>query len=204
MVSCAELPVTVKLRAPCCVKEFYFTVSRLLFLSRLIDRFNGFFAKIASGMVLLACVVSAANAMIRYGFAGGSNAWLEVQWYLFAGMVMLGSAYTLSRNGHVRVDVLYGNWKPRTCAWMDLFGFIVFLLPVMTWLLIYSWPMFAGAWASGEVSANAGGLPLWPAKLMLPLGFGLLLLQGIAEIIKRIAYLRGELDMDLHYEKPLQ
>jgi TRAP-type mannitol/chloroaromatic compound transport system permease small subunit len=179
-------------------------LSRLLILSRAIDSLNGLCAKIASVMVLLACLVSAGNALIRYGFSGGSNAWLEVQWHLFAGMVMLGSAYALSRNGHVRVDVLYGGWKSRTQAWVDIFGFCAFLLPVTLWLLIYTWPMFTTAWLSGEVSANAGGLPLWPAKLMLPLGFGLLALQGVAEIIKRVAYLRGELKMDLHYEKPLQ
>lgn len=155
-------------------------------------------------MVLLACLISAGNAALRYGFAGGSNAWLEVQWHLFAGMVMLGSAWTLSRNGHVRVDVFYGGWKPRTQAWVDLLGFACFLLPVCLWLLAYTWPMFATAFGSGEVSANAGGLPLWPAKLMLPLGFACLVLQGISEIIKRIAWLRGEIELDLHYEKPLQ
>ena len=155
-------------------------------------------------MVLLACLISAFNACIRYGFSGGSNAWLEVQWHLFAGMVMLGSAWVLARNGHVRVDVLYGRWTPRTQAWMDLIGFTVFLLPVTGWLFIHTLPMFLTAWSTGEVSANAGGLPLWPAKLMLPLGFGCLILQGVAEIIKRIAWLRGALDLGLSYEKPLQ
>jgi TRAP-type mannitol/chloroaromatic compound transport system permease small subunit len=179
-------------------------VPRLLVLSRAIDRFNEACAKIASLMVLLACLISATNALIRYGFSGGSNAWLEIQWHLFAGMVMLGSAWTLARNGHVRVDVFYGRWQARTQAWVDLLGFAVFLLPVCLWLLIHTWPLFATAWSSGEISANAGGLPLWPAKLMLPLGFACLLLQGVAEIIKRIAWLRGEIQMDLHYEKPLQ
>lgn len=180
------------------------TVIRLLALSRAIDRFNELCAKIASAMVLLACLISAANALLRYGFSGGSNAWLEVQWHLFAGMVMLGSAWALARNGHVRVDVLYGGWKPRTQAWVDIFGFCAFLLPVTVWLFIYTLPLFTTAWSTGEVSANAGGLPLWPAKLMLPVGFGCLALQGVAEIIKRAAWLRGELEMDLHYEKPLQ
>lgn len=176
----------------------------LLTLSRTIDRFNEACAKIASAMVLLACLISAVNACIRYGFSGGSNAWLEVQWHLFAGMVMLGSAWVLARNGHVRVDVLYGRWAPRTQAWVDLLGFAVFLLPVCVWLLAHTWPMFATAWSTGEISANAGGLPLWPAKLMLPLGFFCLTLQGIAEIIKRVAWLRGEHDLDLSYEKPQQ
>lgn len=177
---------------------------RLLILSRAIDRFNGALAKIASLMVLLACLISAGNAMIRYGFSGGSNAWLEVQWHLFAGMVMLGSAWTLARNGHVRVDILYGRLRPRAQAWVDILGFALFLLPVCVWLLIYTWPLFATAWASGEVSANAGGLPLWPAKLMLPLGFASLSLQGVAEIIKRVAWLRGEINLDLHYEQVQQ
>lgn len=176
----------------------------LLIFAHRIDSINRGGAIAASLMVLVACLISAANALIRYGFAGGSNAWLEVQWHLFAGMVMLGSAATLAKNGHVRVDVLYGSWAPRTRAWVDLAGFVVFLLPVTLWLLVHSWPLFATAWHSGEVSANAGGLPLWPAKLMLPLGFACLALQGVAEIIKRIAWLRGELDLDTHYERPLQ
>lgn len=155
-------------------------------------------------MVLIACLVSAGNAILRYGFGGGSNAWLELQWYLFAAVVMLGASHTLSHNAHVRVDVLYGRWSPRTCAWIDLLGFIVFLMPVALLLLAYSWPIFWTAWLNGEMSANAGGLPLWPAKVLLPLGFLLLTLQGLAEIVKRIAYLRGELAMDMHYEKPQQ
>lgn len=181
-------------------------MSRLLLLSRAIDRFNGGFAKIASAMVLLACLISAGNAIARYGFGGGSNAWLEVQWHLFAGMVMLGGAGTLAKNGHVRVDLLYGRLRPRAQAWVDILGFCLFLLPVCIWLLVYTWPLFATAWTSGEVSANAGGLPLWPAKLMLPLGFACLALQGVAEIIKRIAWLYGAApaELELHYEQPLQ
>lgn len=169
-----------------------------------IDRLSALFGRLATWMVLAACVVSAGNALLRYSIGGGSNAWLEAQWYLFAGMVMLGSAHALRLNAHVRVDVLYGRLSSRNQARIDLFGFIVFLLPVASFLLAYSWPLFASAWMSNEVSASAGGLPLWPAKLMLPLGFALLILQALAEIIKRIAYLRGELAMDLHYEKPLQ
>ncbi len=169
-----------------------------------IDRLSALFGRLATWMVLAACVISAGNAILRYTGGGGSNAWLEAQWYLFAGMVMLGAAHALRLNAHVRVDVLYGHLSSRNQARIDLLGFILFLLPVAIFLLIHSWPMFAGAWISNEVSASAGGLPLWPAKLMLPLGFALLILQALAEIIKRIAYLRGELEMDLHYDKPLQ
>ena len=178
--------------------------SPVAYIVNRIDALSALFGRMATGMVLLACLVSTGNALLRYNFGGGSNAWLEAQWYLFAGMVMLGAAETLRLNGHVRVDVLYGRFSSRTQAKIDLFGLLFFLLPAMSFLLVYSWPLFATAWLSNEVSANAGGLPLWPAKLMLPLGFALLILQGVAEVIKRVAYLRGLLAMDLHYEKPLQ
>jgi TRAP-type mannitol/chloroaromatic compound transport system permease small subunit len=179
-------------------------MNRLLALAGWIDRLSERFGRLAAWMVLAACMVSAGNAILRYTIGGGSNAWLEAQWHLFAGMVMLGGARVLRANAHVRVDVIYGRLSSRNQARIDLAGFVLFLLPVCGFLLAQTWPMFLGAWLSDEVSANAGGLPLWPAKMMLPLGFGLLILQGGAEIIKRIAYLRGELAMDLHYEKPLQ
>lgn len=179
-------------------------MKRLLLLAGWIDRLSDLCARVAAWMVLAACLVSAGNALLRYTIGGGSNAWLEAQWHLFAGMVMLGAAHVLRTNGHVRVDVLYSRLSSRNQARIDLTGFVLFLLPVCVYLLAQTWPMFVSAWSSHEVSANAGGLPLWPAKLMLPLGFALLILQGGAEIIKRIAYLRGELAMDVHYEKPLQ
>lgn len=173
-------------------------------LSRWIDALNERVGRIANWLVLLSCMISAGNACMRYGFSMSSNAWLEVQWYMFAGIVMLGASYTLNRNEHVRVDVLYGRQTPRRRAWIDLLGLIVFLMPatiLLTWL---SWPFFAEAWRIGEESNNAGGLVRWPAKLLLPLGFGLLTLQGVSEIVKRVGYLRGLHHMDTTYERPLQ
>jgi len=169
-----------------------------------IDRLNQWAGRIAVWLVLIACLVSAAVAFARYAFNIGSNAWLEVQWYLFAGMVMLGAAYTLKVNEHVRVDVLYGNLSPRNKAKLDLAGLIVFLMPAMLLLAWLSWPFFASSFAEAETSANPGGLIRWPVKLMLPLGFALVALQGVSEIIKRIAYLRGVYDMPLQYDRPLQ
>lgn len=176
----------------------------LLRLTRCIDALSRFCGGVAAAMVLLACLVSAGNALLRHFFNSGSNAWLEAQWHLLAGMVMLGAAWTLQRNAHVRVDVLYGRLAPRNQVLLDIAGFVLFLLPVCGFLFWHTWPLFATAWASGETSANAGGLPLWPAKLMLPLGFGLLFLQGLAEIVKRLAWLQGDHSFNLHYERPVQ
>jgi TRAP-type mannitol/chloroaromatic compound transport system permease small subunit len=176
----------------------------LLRLSRAIDILNEKIAAVAEWLVLSACLVSAGNAVMRYGFNLSSNAWLEIQWYLFAGIVMLGAAYTLRINGHVRVDVLYSQYSERVRLWVDLLGGILFLLPmgiVIGWL---SWPLFRDAYTIGEVSSNAGGLLRWPVKLLIPLGFLLLSLQGVSEIIKRAAALRGIAMLDVHYERPLQ
>lgn len=176
----------------------------LLSLARCIDALSRGFGRLAAGMVLLACVISAGNALARHFFNSGSNAWLEAQWHLLAGMVMLGAAHTLRQNAHVRVDVFYGRLTPNRQVWLDIGGLVIFLVPVCVFLCWQTWPQFAAAWTAGETSANAGGLPVWPAKLMLPLGFALLVLQGLAELIKRIAWLQGNHDIDLHYEKPLQ
>ena len=154
--------------------------------------------------MLLSCLVSAGNASIRYALDISSNAWLELQWYMFAGIVMLGASYTLKMNEHVRVDVVYANLKPRACAWVDLVGGIVFLLPTAVLIAWMSWGFFWEAFVSGEISSNAGGLIRWPVKLVIPVGAALLALQAVAEIIKRIAYLRGEYEMDTHYDRPLQ
>lgn len=163
----------------------------LLAFSRAIDALSAAFGRVAEVMVFLACAISAANATLRYGFSISSNAWLEVQWYLFAGTVMLGAAYTLRRNGHVRVDLVYGSVSDRTKLWIDVFGLVFFLLPAMVLLAWMTWPFFLDAWVRDEVSPNAGGLIRWPVKLALPVGFALLSLQGISELIKRIAALRG-------------
>ena len=176
----------------------------LLRVSGAIDGVNERFGRIADWCVLLACLISAGNALVRYGFSFSSNAWLEIQWYLFAAMFMLGAPYTLRRNGHVRVDVIYGNLSPRLKLWVDLVGGILFLMPPVLIIGWMSWPLFYDSWRSGEVSSNAGGLIRWPVKLLLPLGFGLLALQGLSEIIKRIAALRGYEGVVAAYEKPLQ
>jgi TRAP-type mannitol/chloroaromatic compound transport system permease small subunit len=176
----------------------------LLRISRLIDVLNERLGKIADWMVLLSCLVSAGNAMIRYGFSESSNAWLEIQWYMFGVMFLLGSSYTLNKNEHVRVDILYGNLPERGQIWIDLLGGIFFLLPatiIIGWL---SWPVFWNSYLINETSNNAGGLLRWPIKFFLPVGFALLTLQGISEVIKRIAALRGEIKLESKYEKPLQ
>jgi TRAP-type mannitol/chloroaromatic compound transport system permease small subunit len=141
---------------------------------------------------------------MRYGFNLSSNAWLEIQWYLFAGMVMLGGAYTLAVNEHVRVDVLYSHYSARTRVWVDLFGAIFFLLPMSVMIGWMSWPLFINSYDIGEISGNAGGLLRWPVKILIPLGFLLLTLQGVSEIIKRIANLTGHLQLDSRYERPMQ
>jgi TRAP-type mannitol/chloroaromatic compound transport system permease small subunit len=179
-------------------------VQPLLALSRIIDTINRHLSKIATWLVLLSCVISAGNAFSRYAIDVSSNAWLEIQWYMFAAMFMLGASYTLCRNEHVRVDVLYGQLSTRAQIWVDLVGGLLFLLPATLILAWMSWPVFYNSWAGAEMSSNAGGLIRWPVKLFLPLGFALVSLQGISEVIKRIAMLTGHMPADLHYERPLQ
>jgi TRAP-type mannitol/chloroaromatic compound transport system permease small subunit len=176
----------------------------LLKASNAIDRLNDRIGAIATWLVLIACVVSAGNAFMRWGFSLSSNAWLELQWYLFAGMVMLGGGYTLRMNEHVRVDTLYSRYPERVRVWIDLLGAVFFLLPMAIAIGWLSWPLFAGSYAIGETSGNAGGLIRWPVKLLIPVGFFLLTLQALSEIIKRVANLTGHLALDTHYERPLQ
>jgi len=176
----------------------------LLRLSSAIDWINEKFAIIANWLVLLACLISAGNAGVRYLISYSSNAWLEVQWYMFAGMVMLGAPYTLKRNEHVRVDLVYGSVSERTRHYIDLFGGILFLMPMAILLIFETWPWFYESWQINELSSNAGGLVRWPVKLLLPLGFGLLALQGVSEIIKTIASLKGMKHDEFKYERPLQ
>jgi TRAP-type mannitol/chloroaromatic compound transport system permease small subunit len=158
----------------------------------------------ASWTVLLAALISAGNAFIRYGFDLTSNGWIEIQWYLFAYTVMVGAPLVLKLNEHVRVDLIYGKLKGNKPVYVDLFGLLVFLLPVITLLAYLSAQYFWGIYVSGEMSQNAGGLIRWPAVLAMPVGFAMVWLQGVAEIIKRVAYLQGKYQMDTHYEKPLQ
>ncbi len=176
----------------------------LLGLSARIDTLNERLSYIADWMVLLSCIVSAANAVSRYTIDVSSNSWLEIQWYMFAAMFMLGASYTLKRNEHVRVDVIYGHLSTRAQIWVDIIGGFLFLLPATVILAWLSWPMFYQSWLHNEMSANAGGLIRWPVKIFLPLGFFLLTLQGVSEIIKRIAMLSGHMEANVHYERPLQ
>jgi TRAP-type mannitol/chloroaromatic compound transport system permease small subunit len=176
----------------------------LLLLSRGIDVLNERLGYLANFFVLLACLISAGNAMSRYAFDLSSNAWLEIQWYLFAGMVMLGASYTLKVNEHVRVDILYVHLSERGKEWLDLVGTIVFLVPSMLVIVYFSWSFFMQSWNIQEISGNAGGLLRWPVKFLVPLGFTLVALQGVSEIIKRIAALRGDVRFETRYERPLQ
>ncbi len=171
---------------------------------RTVDTLSDIFGFIAKWLVLLACLVSAGNASIRYLFNYSSNGWLEIQWYMFGGIVFLGAAQTLRMNEHVRVDLLYAAVSDRTRLWIDIVGFSLFLLPAMTYLIYLTTPFFLQSWRLQEVSSNAGGLILWPVKLVLPLGLSLLWLQGVAELAKRIAGLAGVVKIDTHYEAPLQ
>lgn len=163
-------------------------------LSRLIDRLNEKIAAAVSWALLAAVLICSGNALIRYGLNASSNAWLEIQWYLFAAIFMLASAHTLKRDEHVRIDVIAGRFSRRTQVWIDLFGFLLFLLPVCAVILYYGAPFALLSIASGEMSSNAGGLIVWPAKLLVPLGFLLIILQGLSEVIKRVAFLAGKID----------
>jgi len=176
----------------------------LLAFSRVVDALNQRFGLLAEWLVLLSCLISAGNAFSRYAFGISSNAWLEIQWYMFAAVVLLGASYTLQRNEHVRVDIVYANVSTRRQIGIDIFGFILFMLPATAIMTYLSWPIFHNSWALGEISANAGGLVRWPVKIFLPLGFALLTLQGVSELIKRIAMRNGHMPANLHYERPLQ
>jgi len=176
----------------------------LIGLSRAIDALNDRLGRLAEICVVLACVISAANAMMRYAFDLSSNAWLEIQWYLFGVMVLFGASYTLRMNEHVRVDIVYTHLSERGKEWLDLIGTIVFLLPAMLMLAWFAWPFFMQSWSIQEMSMNAGGLIRWPVKILLPVGFVLVALQGISEIIKRAAALHGDVRYESHYERPVQ
>lgn len=177
----------------------------LLRLSKWIDVLGERIGRLANIAILLSCLISATNALIRYGFNWSSNWPLELQWYLFGAAVMLGAPYTFQKNEHVRVDLIYGHVSERTKHWIDTFGVIFFLLPaciLFTWL---SWKtLFLPSWAIFEQSSNAGGLPLYPIKLVVPVGFALLALQGVSELIKRVAAIAGIVRLDSKYERPVQ
>lgn len=176
----------------------------LLAFSQAIDWLNEKFGRVADYCVLAACLISAGNATVRYLLSYSTNGLLEIQWYLFGALVLLGAPYTLQKNEHVRVDLLYMAVSPRARLWIDTVGFVVILIPAGIYLTFLSFPFFWQSFISDEVSQNAGGLTLWPAKLLLPLGFALLTLQGVSELIKRIGGLTGTIEVETTYEKPLQ
>jgi TRAP-type mannitol/chloroaromatic compound transport system permease small subunit len=176
----------------------------LLGLSSAIDLLNEKLGSVCNFLILAACVVSAANAMIRYAFGYSSNAWLELQWYMFAIVIMFGASYTFKKNEHVRVEILYLMLSERGQLWLDMIGTLFFLIPSCLLLAYLSWPFFYQAYAVGEISSNAGGLVRWPIKFVIPAGFVMLALQGVSEVIKRIAALQGYVVIDAKYERPTQ
>lgn len=166
-------------------------MTALLSLSRVIDAINDRLGRLLMWFVLAATLISAINALVRKTFGTSSNAWLEVQWYLFAAVFLLGGGYAFLRNAHVRIDFLSTRFSARTRNWVDIVGIVVFLLPLCLLMVYEGWPVFERAWVSGEMSANAGGLIRWPVYGLIPLGFALLLAQGLSEIVKRVAFLSG-------------
>jgi len=166
-------------------------VNFLLSISRLIDALNERIGKLVYWLVLVMVLVSSGNAMSRYALSIASNAWLELQWYLFAAVFLLCSGYTLRHNEHIRIDVISGRLSRRGQMWIDIFGTLFFLLPMAAYITWLSWPIFMNAWNSNEISGSAGGLIRWPARALVPAGFCLLTLQGLSELIKRIAFLQG-------------
>jgi TRAP-type mannitol/chloroaromatic compound transport system permease small subunit len=166
----------------------------LLALSGGIDRLNEIIGRAVAWLILVAILVSATNAVIRKVFSTSSNAWLELQWYLFGAAFLLAAAYTLKQNEHIRIDIIYGLFSRRVQHWIDLFGHLVFLMPFVLLMVWYFVPYTLNSIRSGEVSTNSGGLIIWPAKAMLLAGFTLLALQGLSEIIKKIAVMGGLID----------
>jgi TRAP-type mannitol/chloroaromatic compound transport system permease small subunit len=163
----------------------------LLRLARLIDALNTAIGRTAMWLILVATLVSAGNALMRYSLDLSSNAWLELQWYLFAAVFLLCAPYTLLKNEMVRIDVVAGRLSRRTQVWIDVGGTLFFLLPMALMLMALSWPGFVQAFVREEVSSNAGGLVIWPARLLIPVGFALLALQGVSELIKKLVFLSG-------------
>ncbi len=166
-------------------------MNALLALSRAIDAVTERVGRIVYWLVLVVVLISAANATVRKLFNYSSNAYLEIQWYLFSVIFLFGAGYTLLRNEHVRIDIIQGRLSPRAQNWIDVIGIVLFLWPMSIIIMYLSWPLFLDSWTRNEVSTNAGGLTIWPARLMVPVGFALLLIQSVSELIKRVAFLRG-------------
>ena len=167
-------------------------MNALLQWSRWIDALNRAIGKITIWLVLITTLISAGNAIVRKVLNTSSNALLEVQWYLFAAVFMLGGGYAFLRNAHVRIDFISGKFSPRTRNWIDVAGILIFLFPMCYMMATLGWPLFERAWTTGEMSSNAGGLIRWPVYGLIPLGFTLLFIQGISELIKRFAFLTGQ------------
>lgn len=165
----------------------------LLGASRVIDAVNGWVGRTVSWLVLVAILVSAGNAILRKAFSLSSNAWLELQWYLFSAVFLLAAGYTLLRGEHVKVDIIYGRCSRRTQIWIEIFGTLFFLLPFCAVTVLITWPVVVDKYLSGEISGNANGLILWPVWALIPAGFVLLGLQGLSELVKRVAILLGHI-----------
>jgi len=163
----------------------------LLKISRLIDAMSERIGNFVYWLILAAVFISAGNAVVRKSFQMSSNALLEVQWYLFSAVFLLGAGFVFLKNAHVRIDFVSSRFSPKVRNWIDIFGILLVLGPLCVIFIELSWPLFHRAWDSGEMSQNAGGLVRWPVLLMIPLGFALLLIQGLSELIKRVAFLRG-------------
>ena len=178
-------------------------MNALLALSRAIDAFTERVGRLVYWLVLIVVLISAANATVRKMFNYSSNAYLEIQWYLFSVIFLFGAGYTLLRNEHVRIDIIQGKLSPRAQNWIDVVGIVLFLMPMSLIIMWLSWPLFMDSLARHEVSTNAGGLIIWPARLMVPIGFALLIIQGVSELIKRIAFLAGRIPdpLEKHHGK---
>lgn len=177
-------------------------MQNLLKISSLIDGLNEHIGRSAKWLILASVLISAGNAIVRKAFDTSSNSLLEIQWYLFATVFMLGAAYTFLKNAHVRIDFISNHLSPRVRNWIDILGIVIFLMPLCLILIKLSWPLFINAWNSGEMSQNAGGLIRWPMYLLIPAGMSLLLLQGFSELIKRWAFLRGAAIDSLGHPEP--
>ena len=168
-------------------------MNAMLALSRAIDAITERVGRFVYWLVLIVVLISAANAIVRKLFNYSSNAYLEIQWYLFSVIFLFGAGYTLLRNEHVRIDIIAGRLSARAQNWIDVIGIVLFLWPMSFVIMWMSWPLFVDSLARHEVSSNAGGLLIWPARLMMPIGFALLIMQSVSELIKRIAFLRGRI-----------
>jgi TRAP-type mannitol/chloroaromatic compound transport system permease small subunit len=166
-------------------------VAPLLTLSRLIDRLSEFIGRWLAWLVLVAVLISAGNAIVRKVFNTSSNAYLEIQWYLFAAVFLVAAGYTMLRQGHVKIDVVSGRFSQRTQIWIEIIGLVFFVFPLVFTVIQLSWPLVVGAYVTNEYSQNAGGLIRWPVLALLPLGFLLLGIQAVSELIKRVAFLKG-------------